>query len=233
MKAFRPKNIILMAAVLVIVLSQPHTNGVPIERYTSSLPRTTETMGTATIATTRYRLDAAQSKFIAHALRGGLLWFKGHDHLVAAHDFTGEAEIRTDTINPASLLLVVKADSMGETNSVFTDQQKQIINKELREIVLLPAQYPDITFRSAEVNGKAIRDNEYDLKIRGDLTLHGVTHSIVIPTRVTLSGNDMRARGEFSINRSDFQVKATSAFHGMVRVRNKVEFNFDIVGHRI
>ena len=222
-----------MAAVLVIVLSQPPTNGVPLERYTSNLPRTTETMGTATIATTRYRLDAAQSKFIAHALRGGLLWFKGHDHLVAAHDFTGEAEITTDTINPASLLLVVKADSMGETNSVFTDQQKQIINKELREIVLLPAQYPDITFRSAEVNGKAIGDNEYDLKIRGDLTLHGVTHSIVIPTRVTLSENDMRARGEFSINRSDFQVKATSAFHGMVRVRNKIKFTFDIVGHRI
>src|SRR6266481_7143686 len=85
-------------------------------------------------ASQRYRLDSSQSKFIAHALRGGLLWFKGHDHLIAARDFSGEAEITTDTINPASLLLVVKADSMTETNSVFTDQQKQIINKELREI---------------------------------------------------------------------------------------------------
>src|SRR5690242_10864382 len=66
-------------------------------------------------ATTRYRLDPAQSKFIAHALRGGLLWFKGHDHLVAARDFSGEAEITTDAINPASLLLVVKSESMAET----------------------------------------------------------------------------------------------------------------------
>jgi len=48
-----------------------------------------------------------------------------------------------------------------------------------------------------------------------------------------LSMGIIRARGEFSINRSDFQVKATSAFHGMVRVRNKIKFNFDIVGHRI
>src|SRR5713226_8743465 len=61
----------------------------------------------ANFATQRYRLDSSQSKFVAHALRGGLLWFKGHDHLVAARDFTGEAEITTDTINPASLLLVV------------------------------------------------------------------------------------------------------------------------------
>ena len=233
MRVFRLSHTILVAAVLAVVFSQTSANGVSVERYASNPSRTTETIGTATIATTRYRLDASQSKFIAHALRGGLLWFKGHDHLIAARDFSGEAEITTDTINPASLLLVVKADSMTETNSVFTDQQKQIINKELREIVLLPAQYPDITFRSAEADGKAIGNNEYDLKIRGDLTLHGVTHPIVIPTRVTLSGNDMRARGEFSINRSDFQVKATSAFHGMVRVRNKIKFSFDVVGHRI
>src|SRR6478736_3469212 len=56
----------------------------------------------------RYRIDSGQSKFIAHALRGGLLWFKGHEHLVAAREFSGEAEITTDAINPASLLLVVK-----------------------------------------------------------------------------------------------------------------------------
>jgi len=49
---------------------------------------------------------------------------------------------------------------------------------------------------------------------------------------VTLTGNDMRARGQFSIDRDDFGVKATSAFHGMVRVRNKLEFTFDIVGHQ-
>jgi hypothetical protein len=42
----------------------------------------------------------------------------------------------------------------------------------------------------------------------------------------------MRARGEFSIDRDDFNVKATSAFHGLVRVRQKIEFTFDIVGHQ-
>jgi hypothetical protein len=39
--------------------------------------------------------------------------------------------------------------------------------------------------------------------------------------------------GEFSINRSDFKVKATSAFHGLIRVRDKVKFEFDIVGEKI
>jgi len=185
------------------------------------------------ISTHRFRLDAGQSRFIAHALRGGPLWFKGHEHLVAAREFYGEAQITPDKIIPASLQLTVKTDSMVETSDAFTEPQKQIINKELREIVLEPEKYPEIVFKSADVTGKPLGNGQYDLKIGGDLTLHGVIRHIVIPAKLTLNGNSLRAVGEFSIDRSDFNVKATSAFHGMVRVRNKVKFTFDIVGHRV
>jgi polyisoprenoid-binding protein YceI len=181
----------------------------------------------------RYALDAAQSKFIAHALAGGLLWFKGHDHLVAVRDFTGEARLDPGSLAVSSLEITAKSGSMVETSGVFTDAQKQIINKELREIVLEPDKYPEIVFRSTSVTGKAAGNNQYDLKIAGDLTLHGVTRAITIPTKITVTGNDLRAQGEFSIDRGDFKVKATSAFHGLVRVRDKVKFEFDIVGHRL
>ena len=184
-------------------------------------------------STANYNLDSSHSKFIAHGLRGGLLWFKGHEHLVAARDFTGEAQLSPSQITASSLRLTVKTDSMGETSDAFTPQQKEIINKELREIVLEPAKYPEIVFRSTAVAGRMVGSNQYDLKIRGDLTLHGVTRQILIPAKVSVAGNDLRATGEFSIDRDDFKVKATSAFHGMVRVRGEVKFTFDIVGHRI
>jgi polyisoprenoid-binding protein YceI len=187
---------------------------------------------TNSLAAQRYTLDASHSKFVAHALRGGLFWFKGHAHLVAVREFTGEAQLNADSIAASSLVLTAKTASMEETSSVFTDAQKKIINKELREIVLLPDQYPDIVFKSTNVSGKAAGANQYDLKINGDLTLLGVTRQITIPTKVTVMGNDLRAQGEFSINRSDFKVKATSAFHGLVRVRDKLKFEFDIVGHQ-
>ncbi len=184
------------------------------------------------LAKERYRLDASQSKFVAHALRGGLLWFKGHDHLVAVHEFTGEAQLDRSSLAASSLEITAKTASMEETSSVFTDAQKKIINKELHDIVLLPDQYPDIVFKSTSVTGKAIGTNQYELKIKGDLTLHGVTRQITIPTRVSTNGNELRAQGDFSINRSDFKVKATSAVHGLIRVRDKLKFNFDIVGHQ-
>jgi len=178
-----------------------------------------------------FRLDAGQSKFIAHALRGGPLWFKGHEHLVAAREFSGEARFTPDNITASALELIVRTDSMVETSDAFTEPQKQIINKELREIVLEPEKYPEIVFKSTQVGGKPLGNNQYDLKIAGDLTLRGITKRIVIPAQITLTGNDLRAVGEFSIDRSDFNVKATSAFHGMVRVRNTVKFTFDIFGH--
>jgi polyisoprenoid-binding protein YceI len=181
-------------------------------------------------ATVTYTLDPSQSKFMAHANRSGLLWFKGHSHHLAASDFSGQVEITPDAIVPASLRLVVKAASLHETGADFTEPQKQIINKELREIVLHPDQYPDITFQSTNVTVKDARRHE--VRIDGNLTLHGVTKRITIPAVVTLSGNTLRAVGEFSIERDDFGVKATSAFHGMVRVSNKVKFEFDIVGRR-
>ena len=201
------------------------------QKASSATPASSPARQAAAIV--RFRLDPEQSKFIAHAQRGGLLWFKGHEHLVAAREFSGEAKLNADSLDASSLQLTVKTDSMEETSDAFTATQKQIINRELREIVLEPAKYPELVFMSTAVKGKRVGANQYDLKIAGNLTLHGVTRPIVIPAKVNVNGNDLRATGEFSINRSDFKVKATSAFHGMIRVRNKVKFTFDIVGHRI
>jgi polyisoprenoid-binding protein YceI len=179
----------------------------------------------------RYRLDAGKSTFMVRAFSGGLFWFKGHDHFVAVRDFTGEVKLTPQSISPASLQITIKSDSLVETRDVFTEPQKQIINKELQEIVLQTSQYPEITFQSTKVTGKLTSAGQFEARIEGDLKMHGVTRRIVIPAQVTLGANDLRARGEFTVDRSDFKVEATSAFHGFVRVRDKLKFTFDIMAH--
>src|ERR1700752_2861863 len=192
----------------------------------------TPEISSSAVPAVKYSLDPSQGKFIAHAYAGGLFWFKGHDHYLAARKFSGEVELTPDTITPASLHLVVKADSLEETGTVFTEPQKQIINKDVKEIVLQPDQHPDIVFQSSGVTAKQTGPGQYEVRITGDLSLHGVTKRVVIPAKVTLSGNDIRAVSEFSIDRGNYKVKATSAFHGLVSVRDKVQFEFDLTGHR-
>ena len=185
-----------------------------------------------------YRLDPARSRFIIRAFAGGLLWFKGHDHFVRAQEFTGEARLTPGSVSPASLALDVRAASLAETREVFTTQQKKIIDGELRDIVLQPDKYPDITFKSTDVSVEVPKgggndvDIVYRVRLGGDLTLRGTTRHVSIPAEVRLEGTDLRARGEFDIRRSDFKVPATSAFHGTVRIRDKLKVIFDIVARR-
>ena len=179
----------------------------------------------------RYRIVPSKSTFIVHANRTGPLWFKGHSHRIAVRDFGGEAELTPNVINPASLQMTVRAASLEETDPVFTQVQKDIINKELKEIVLETAKFPEITFQSTGVKG-GLKNGKVDAVITGNLSLHGVTKPIEIPATITLEGSNLRATGEFDIDRDDFDVKATSAFHGTVRVKNNLKFVFDIIAEK-
>ncbi|MFL6336314.1 MAG: YceI family protein [Pyrinomonadaceae bacterium] len=106
-----------------------------------------------------------------------------------------------------------------------------MIDGELRDIVLEPDKYPAITFKSTDVS-VGTRGGRFRVELGGDLTLRGVTRHVRIPAEVTLEGQDLHARGEFDIKRSEFKVPATSAFHGTVRVRDRLKVSFDIVAQK-
>jgi polyisoprenoid-binding protein YceI len=189
-------------------------------------------LGAGPFAAARYRIDPKKSDLMVRAFSGGVLWFKGHDHFVRPGDYSGEVELTPGAITPASLVLTIRAASVEETRPIFTPPQKKIINKELNDIVLEPAKYPEIVFKSTDVTGKLNDSGHYEAKIGGDLTLHGVTRHIVIPADVTIEGNTLRARGELDFDRSSFNVKATSAMHGTIRVRDKLKLTFDMVANK-
>ena len=179
----------------------------------------------------RYVIDAGKSKFMIHADRAGLAWFRGHSHRLAASDISGEASLTLDATQPATLRMSVRTDSIEETDPVFTPQQKQIINKEVKDLVLESAKYPAISFVSTRVSGQ-VSGGEFAVRITGNLDLHGVTREIEIPARVTISGDTLRAQGSFVIDRKDFKVNATDAFHGLVRVKRHIKIVFDVIAVR-
>jgi polyisoprenoid-binding protein YceI len=184
-------------------------------------------------AVANYRIDPAKSRFMANVGSGGVLWFMGHGHHFAVRDFTGEATVTPGSIAPASLQMTIKAASLEETGKNFTEQQKQIINKSAHKEVLQVDEYPEIVFKSTNVTGKVKTGGQYEARIEGDLTLHGVTRRIEIPTQVSVNGNTLHANGTFSINRSDYKVKTHSIKWGTIRVRNKITFEFDIVANKV
>lgn len=69
--------------------------------------------------------------------------------------------------------------------------------------------FPVARFVSTEVRAGAPPDNKLadaNATVVGDLTIHGVTKRLEVPAVVTVAGDEVHARTEFSIDRHDFGV---------------------------
>jgi polyisoprenoid-binding protein YceI len=144
---------------------------------------------------------------MVHASVGGLLSTFGHNHNIAVKDIKGETEFTDGTVTPASLHMRIRADSLTVVDKV-SDNDRQSIEKTMREQVLETGKYPEITFNSTKIEATKNSDTQYQAKIWGDLTVHGVTHNIFIPAQLTFDYKTLRARGEFSLKMSEYSIKA-------------------------
>ena len=163
----------------------------------------------------RYHIDAGQSTFMVHAFVGGLLSAFGHNHNIAIKDISGETEYTDGTLTPASLHMRVVANSLTVTDKV-SESDRQSIEKTMREQVLETGKYADVIFNSTKVEATRNSDTQFQAKIWGDLTLHGVTHNIPINAQLTFDNKSVRARGEFSLKMSDYSIKPPSVGGGTV-----------------
>jgi polyisoprenoid-binding protein YceI len=181
----------------------------------------------------RYRITASGSHFTAKVPVGGLLSSLGHDHTIAIRDFTGEAHVTPDTIQPASLQLTIKAGSLAETEKEINESDRQKIERSIQEEALETAKYPQIIFKSTSVSARKTGEGNYQVQINGSLTLHGVTRPIAIPAQVTLTGNKLTARGQFTVRHSDYQIKRLSAGAGTVKAKEEITLSFNLVGSKV
>jgi polyisoprenoid-binding protein YceI len=175
----------------------------------------------------RYRIDAGQSNFMVHASVAGLLSGFGHNHNIAIKDISGETQFTDGTVAPASLHLKIRADSLTVTDKV-SDSDRQTIEKTMREQVLETGKYPEITFNSTKIEAAKTPDGLYQARIWGDLTLHSVTHNILINSQLTFDNKSVRASGEFSLKMTEYSIKPPSVAGGTIKVKDTLKFTFNI-----
>lgn len=178
----------------------------------------------------RYRIDAGQSRFTVRVFVGGLLSSLGHDHTIAARNFSGETQFTYGTVAPASLQMTVRAGSLSVTDKVSSSDREKIEGT-MRNEVLEVDKYPEINFRSTNVTANRVDEGVYQVQISGELTLHGVTRGIVINARASFGPNGLRAQGEFSVKHADYNLKRVSVAGGTIKVKEEIKLSFDILAH--
>lgn len=176
----------------------------------------------------RSRIDASRSRFTVQAFAGGLLSVFGHSPVIAVCGFGGDVRFVPGTLEAASLLMLVQSDSLAVVNDV-KEKDRLEIERAMREDVLEIARYPEIVFMSTSVSANRDGgDGQYQAKVNGKLSLHGVTRDHSIDARLMVDGGSLRAQGEFSLRQSDYNIKPIAIAGGTLKLRDDLKFSFDI-----
>jgi polyisoprenoid-binding protein YceI len=194
----------------------------------SSYGETSSARPAAAASKVPYTIDAKKSRFIVETQTGGLSANFAHDHRISIDDFSGQATFAPQGGGAASLSMTVRASSLhllGEE----TLGARQAIESALREDVLETAKFPDISFKSRSVKSSRRGDGTYDVRLVGELSLHGVKKQVTVPARVSLEAGTLHAIGTLELRQTDFGITPFSFVNGTVTIRDTVILSFDII----
>jgi polyisoprenoid-binding protein YceI len=185
----------------------------------------------ATDTAVRYRIDVGMSRFTVRAFATGLFSSLGHNPTLAIRDYTGEATFLPSNPEQCSIRVSVKSASLTVTDDVSQKDRTEIENK-MNQDVLETSRYPEIVFESSHVALNASGDDRYAANVSGNLILHGVSRNEVISAQVSVTGDVLRAYGEFSLRQSDHGIKLVSVAAGTLKVKDEVKVAFDFAARK-
>jgi len=170
-----------------------------------------------------------ESRITVHVGKAGLFKFAGHEHEILGHAKSGE--IVADEADLARSSVSTVWDARGLVVSLTKDESAedapQVQAKMLGPEMLEVDHFPEVTFRSVSVEGQAAGADQWDLKLAGDLTIHGVTQRVSLPVHVVRKADTLRTTGHLTIRHTDFGLKPISVA-GVVKVKNELTLDFDI-----
>jgi polyisoprenoid-binding protein YceI len=173
----------------------------------------------------RYEVVPQESTVTLRVGKGGLFKFAGHTHEVTAPALRGQIVADPADLTRSSVEVAFAAAELRVTGSDEpAGDRAKVQETMLGPKVLDVARFPEITFRSREVAGRETAPGVFDLQVKGELTLHGVTHALTVPVRVQRTDRIL-ATGRAAVRQTDHGIKPVSV-GGVVNVRNEVEVEF-------
>lgn len=175
-----------------------------------------------------YAVDPAASLVSITVGRAGLFKFAGHTHDVVAPLAEGRVVADAHDVAASSVTLVFRSSDLqvtgkGEPAGDVPKVQEAMLGPK----VLDAARFPTIVFRSTAVSGRLAGTGAWNVEVRGDLTLHGVTRPVVLPLRVERAGDALVANGATTLKQRDYGIEPVSVA-GVVKVKDELRLDFQI-----
>ncbi|MGE0132272.1 MAG: YceI family protein [Blastocatellales bacterium] len=187
-------------------------------------------ISTAQTKTRTYTIVPAESSFWVFVGKSGFLSAFAHDHEIGVKRFSGRVVAHEAGATGGSLELEIDAQSLIVLDKKPSEEDKKKIFDSMHNEVLESAKHQKITFKSVSVDAvKQTGNDAYSFVVNGDLTLRGVTKRIAVPVTATITPQQLRAAGKYTLKQTDYGIKPYSAAGGTIKVKNEVVVNFNIV----
>jgi polyisoprenoid-binding protein YceI len=184
------------------------------------------------LATVRYLIDPAVSRFTVQAFATGLLSTFGHNPTIGIRDYEGQIQFVPDTYEKSFVRLVVQTGAMEVLDEMKNDDRNKLEQTMFDEVLNLK-HFPTAVFESKDVAVQKPNNSELlQAHVVGDLTFHGMTQTHSFDTRVTPMGTMLRISGEFPLRQSDYGIKPVSFAAGALRLKDEIKFKFELVARK-
>jgi len=161
-------------------------------------------------------IDTQRSTITIHVLKAGLLSGFGHDHWIAAPIESGKYD---EGAAPKVEFKVLAAKMQVKPDPKVNAKDEAAIQKDMQEMTLESAKYPEIAFRST-----SIAKSGGGWKVDGILTLHGASK----PVKVDVKKSGDAYAGQVKIKQTEFGIKPISVAGGTIKVKDEIEIAFEI-----
>ncbi|MBO0724652.1 MAG: YceI family protein [Blastocatellia bacterium] len=180
--------------------------------------------------TRTYTIVPSESSFWVSVGKAGLFSALAHDHEIGVKRFSGRVVVPEAGASGGSLEMEVDATSLEVLDKNPSEEDKKKIFNSMHNEVLESAKHPKITFKSVSVSDvKQTGDGAYSFVVNGDLALRGATKRIAVPVAATITPQQLRATGKYTLKQTDYGIKPYSAAGGAVKVKDEIVVNFNIV----
>ncbi len=177
-----------------------------------------------------YKIIAAESNLWVYVAKAGLLSALAHNHNIGVAAFNGTVTVPESGAAGGSMQLEMDAKSLNVADKGISEKDRAEITKSMHGEVLHSDKYAKIVFKSVSVGEvKSLGGDNYNFTVQGDLTLHGVTKRIGVPVSATVTAQQLKATGKYTLKQSLFGITPYSKAGGAVKVKDDVVVNFSVV----
>ncbi len=162
-------------------------------------------------------IDVQRSTITIHVGKAGLFSAAGHEHWITAPIASGKF---SDSTSPRVEFKVATARMTVKPDPKVDEKTRLQVQKDMEELTLEPAKYPEIAFESSHV--EKLTGGQW--KVDGTLSLHGVKK----PISVVVSRSGEAYTGHAVIKQTDFGIKPVSVAGGTIKVKNELSIDFKV-----